>query len=333
MLNLKVANKFLIKKTGILPNMSYTRFRNDSQKNIKPAKAMQVFCKMIIFLYFIIFFKSTVAAPYGFVYASPLRITVSSDSLISNTDPISSFNITNTSGKTAYAKISVSLVYNPGMKNKRTIPFEKVGDPKKFGIIVTPSKLIVPNNVTRQVSVINTLPTSILKKIDKDRVYEILVSSAEPRQKKVSAYKKKITKTGISLIPEYKIQYIVIPSKIDVENYKSIQLVNKNNNIKIKNISNSFIYITNIFACPDDVDINNLVRLRNINPFNFSSKVKRCNNLGGKTLFSDNKININKSSKKNFNYIVFINNFKHPILCKSSGKRCMVWQKNDAPSF
>ena len=273
------------------------------------------------------------ALPYGVVSASPLRI-VTSPSKILNADVSSQTNtikLTNSTTQVAYVNISATIGKNSGLSDFTQTTMTEAGSPDKFGIIITPQKLIVPPGQSRELNILTILSKKRLEALKSDLVYYITIKSVQnfKNDSETPDSKSKITETGLSMIPEYIVQYIIRPQKEKGINFNTLTFKynDSTNKINIHNSGTSFKYIEYVFQCPQQLNLDKLILFKKQHPFDLASN-KMCQNLGGKTLFSKNSWEVSTPTRDH-NLVFFLTNEKKPIVCSNKTKSCTRYTTSD----
>ena len=109
----------------------------------------------------------------------------------------------NTGKSIAYVTVSASKAINYGKKNESWV--KSSGGPSKFGLIVSPNRLVIPKNQTRVVRVLR------IGQSQKDQsVYRINFSPAQGKLEKVHVLGSKIV-AGVRVVVSYNVIAKVSP--------------------------------------------------------------------------------------------------------------------------
>jgi P pilus assembly chaperone PapD len=150
-----------------------------------------------------------------------------------------------------YLKITPNIILNPGSDQQKR---EKITNPKKAGLLVSPNRLIIPPRGKKLIRFVNLLPKRL-----EEGVYRVVI---EPVIGDV-----KSEQNGVKVLIGYEVLVLVQPNELvtDLNAERSAKSITLSNN------GNSNIFLLSGKQCPEGV-----------------TEVSSCNELGSKRLYPGN---------------------------------------------
>jgi len=173
--------------------------------------------QIIIFLFSCMFILSASA-----IAVSPMIVHLQSGGRA-----YADITVSNPSSKKAYVSIEAKRIENPGEKNEKAI---FIKNPKKFGLITSPTKMVIPPNKTRRVRLLLTAPRK-----NREIIFELMVSPHAGQLKK-QEYAGGVRAT-LKVLVSYGVRVVVLPSKpmasLDIQRKGNQLVVTNNGNINV----------------------------------------------------------------------------------------------------
>lgn len=176
--------------------------------------------------------SATVASYASAIDVYPLEANLSFDSRYQD------IKVYNVGSDTAYVKVDINLVENPGLPNQKLIPLQD--DPYRVGLIVTPNKMVIPVHQMRlaRILYIGEPPTN------NDVVYKVKISPVAGELIPVGNLGKNVA-AGVDLIIAYSINVFIRPLKPAPK----LTLVRKDQDLTLQNIGNTNLLVGTCKQC------------------------------------------------------------------------------------
>jgi P pilus assembly chaperone PapD len=155
--------------------------------------------------------------------------------------PVVDYSIQNIGNQTDYISISINRVSHPGTKLSFS---ERIFDPRKAGIMVTPSKLVLPANGSRTVRVQLTEAPG-----DTDKVYEITFTPTLGIKKKTGS-----STDGIDASVDIVVAFSAVAIVRPLHPVSTVTAIRKNDTVTFTNKGNTVARITHLEQCPTQTD-------------------------------------------------------------------------------
>ena len=150
--------------------------------------------------------------------------------------------VVNSSDQTAYVRVKVTRILNAGMPNEKRL--ELTNNPEEFGLVVSPTRLVIP---PQQVRLVRVLP--LMKTPDVDAFYEVNVSPASGEMESLISGNNQVT-AGVQIIVGYAVKVFIRPALAKAV----VTIVRNSNQITITNTGNSNVLLTNGVQCSPDAN-------------------------------------------------------------------------------
>lgn len=154
-------------------------------------------------------------------------------------EKFSDITVMNTSQDTAYVRVDLSRVDNPGMPNEQIVPLKN--NPQIFGLVASPTRLAIPPQQLRRVRL---LP--LIRNNKQDVYYQIKITPVSGELESLLSPTKAIA-AGVQIIVGYEVKVFVRPKPA-----KAIVSINRlSNQVTVTNSGNSNVLLYNGQQCDD----------------------------------------------------------------------------------
>ncbi len=174
--------------------------------------------------------------------------------------------VENPSSENLYVQIEPSVVLDPGTENERR---EAISDPREYGLLVTPNKLVVPPGGRKLVRLVSLDPLG-----EKERVYRVtfkpVVGDIESEQ------------IGIKILIGYEVLVLMQPASPE----PNLVAQRNGKTISFSNEGNTNVLLREGKQCPKGT----------------SSKPEDCESLRGKRLYPGNQYSVELPFNRSVEY-------------------------------
>ena len=137
--------------------------------------------------------------------------------------------VSNQGDETAYVKVEVLEVINPGEANEERRLLNNLED---ITFVASPAKLVIPAKGRKQVRLVNLAPP------DKEKVYRINFTPVEPPLAATEGM-------GVRILIAYQVLALIHPAQPS----EDLDMHVEGNSLMVKNNGNSYALITNLRQC------------------------------------------------------------------------------------
>ncbi|WP_440615355.1 hypothetical protein [Cysteiniphilum sp. 6C5] len=200
-----------------------------------------------------------------------------------NTQSYVDIKVKNEGDKSAYVEV-IAKKFDTNIG--KFTPFDGSIDPKKFGMIVSPPKLVIPAKQTRIVRA-----NLLNKDVTTEEAYTLTISPVVNDIKGFTGVDDKDTVSGVQVVVSYKVQLFNQPKEI----HKALDYQYKDGLLTVKNTGNSYSVLRNMYACDKDFKTYDLLPQNNQDKQSksktddklaSSSEIKGCKALGSEVVYA-----------------------------------------------
>jgi len=203
---------------------------------------------LLVFFASLLLSGSVLAASYR---VSPLTINFGQEEPgYAGPDNSRTLTIKNEDARPLYLSLDVKKVINPGRKDEAFVSQSDM-DPKKFGLVLNNTKLIIPPGQERTLVVMSLMDSA---QLDQDATYRIVTT---PMQS--SRFLSEATEgvaSGVAMVLQYGIHVFVPPENPD----DSVRFAQNGSRVSLSHTGNSFNSVSNVYYCPLSTDVSNITR-------------------------------------------------------------------------
>lgn len=219
-------------------------------------------------------------ATAGISVTTPLVLKQNSTN---TTKPYVDIKVKNEGDKPAYVDIIAEKFDAQAGKFTR---FDGLTDPKKFGMIVSPPKLVIPAKQTRIVRA-----NLLNKDVNLEEAYAITINPVVNDIKGFTGVNDKDTVSGVQVVVSYKVQLFNQPKDIK----KALDYQYKDGLLTVKNTGNSYSVLRNMYACDKSFKTYDLLpqnnqdkqtKAKTDDKLSTSAHIKGCKALGSEVIYA-----------------------------------------------
>ncbi len=200
-----------------------------------------------------------------------------------NTKNYTDIKVKNEGDKPAYIDV---IAEKFDTKMGKFTRFDGLTDPKKFGMIVSPPKLVIPPKQTRIVRA-----NLLNKNVNAEEAYAITINPVVNDLKGFTGADEKDTVSGVQVVVSYKVQLFNQPKDIK----KALDYQYKDGLLTVKNTGNSYSVLRNIYACDKSFKTYGLLpqnnqdkqaKAKTDDKLSTSTQIKGCKALGSEVIYA-----------------------------------------------